>query len=59
MSHELGHLILGAGHTPDGVMQAFWGQWQMNALRQRWLKFSRDSAQRIRNKLQSSSVAEQ
>jgi hypothetical protein len=24
MAHELGHLILGVGHTPDGVMQAAW-----------------------------------
>ena len=48
MAHELGHLILGAGHTQDGVMQAAWGQKQMYALRQRWLKFSESSAERIR-----------
>jgi hypothetical protein len=35
MAHELGHVLLGAGHTPDGVMQAAWGE--MYALRQRWL----------------------
>jgi len=51
MAHELGHLILGAGHTPDGVMQAAWGQRQMDALRQRWLKFNQEDAARIRHAL--------
>ena len=51
IAHELGHLLLGAGHTPDGVMQAAWGQKQMYALRQRWLKFGNESAQRIRQAL--------
>jgi hypothetical protein len=53
MAHELGHLLLGAGHTPDGVMQAAWGQKQMDALRQRWLKFSDDCAGRIRRALEA------
>jgi hypothetical protein len=51
MAHELGHLLLGAGHTPDGVMQAAWGQRQMDALRQRWLKFNDENATRIRRVL--------
>ena len=51
MAHELGHLLLGAGHTPDGVMQAAWGQRQMDALRQRWLKFNEENATRIRRVL--------
>jgi hypothetical protein len=53
MAHELGHLILGAEHTPDGVMQAAWGQRQMNALRQRWLRFDDESATRLRRALES------
>ena len=53
MAHELGHLLLGAGHTPDGVMQAAWGQRQMDALRQRWLKFNEENATRIRRVLDS------
>jgi hypothetical protein len=53
MAHELGHLILGAGHTPDGVMQASWGQKQMDALRQRWLRFNEQSAGRIRHALEA------
>ena len=51
IAHELGHLLLGAGHTPDGVMQAAWGQRQMDALRQRWLKFNEENATRIRRGL--------
>jgi hypothetical protein len=57
MAHELGHLLLGAGHTPDGVMQAAWGQKQMDALRQRWLKFTEESAGRIRRALEARTVA--
>ena len=53
MAHELGHLLLGAGHTPDGVMQSAWGQKQMDALRQRWLRFTAESAGRIRGALES------
>jgi hypothetical protein len=53
MAHELGHLLLGPGHTPDGVMQAAWGQKQMDALGQRWLKFTEDSAARIRRALEA------
>jgi hypothetical protein len=52
MAHELGHLLLGAGHTPDGVMQAAWGQKQIDALRQRWLRFNERSAVRIRHALE-------
>lgn len=53
MAHELGHLLLGAGHTPDGVMQAAWSQKQMDALRQRWMKFTEDGAARIRHALEA------
>jgi hypothetical protein len=48
IAHELGHLLLGPGHTPDGVMQAVWGDKQSDALRQRWLKFSKESTRRIK-----------
>ena len=51
LAHELGHLLLGPGHTPDGVMQAVWGEKQIDALRQRRLRFSSDSAGRIRQAL--------
>jgi hypothetical protein len=53
IAHELGHLLLGPGQTLDGVMQAAWGQKQMDALSQRWLKFSNGSSQRIRRALEA------
>jgi hypothetical protein len=49
VAHELGHLLLGPGHTPGGVMQRAWGQEQIEALRQRRLRFSGESAERIRS----------
>jgi hypothetical protein len=58
MAHELGHLLLGAGHTPDGVMQAAWSQKQMDALRQRWLRFTQEGAARIRRALESRTASD-
>ena len=52
MAHELGHLLLGPGHTREGVMQAAWGQKQMDALRQRWLRFTEEGAARVRRALE-------
>jgi len=51
--HELRYLLLGAGHTPYGVMQAACGQKQMDALLQRWLKFNEQSDTRIRHALEA------
>jgi len=48
LAHELGHLLLGPGHTPDGLMQAVWGRKQIDALRQRRFGFSPQCAERIR-----------
>jgi hypothetical protein len=53
MAHELGHLLLGPGHTPDGVMQRKWGQRQWDALRQRWLRFTEEGAARVRRALEA------
>lgn len=53
MAHELGHLLLGPGHSPDGVMQGKWGQKQWDALRQRWLRFTEEGAARVRRALQA------
>jgi hypothetical protein len=49
IAHELGHLILGAGHTPDGIMRARWEGKEVSALRQRWLRFNRSQANSIRS----------
>ena len=57
MAHELGHLLLGPGHTPEGVMQAAWSQKQMDALRQRRLRFTEEGAARIRRALEARTAA--
>jgi hypothetical protein len=49
IAHELGHLILGPGHTPDGIMCARWEGKEVRALRQRWLRFNRTQALSIRS----------
>jgi hypothetical protein len=48
IAHELGHLLIGPGHSADGVMRARWGRNEFQALRQRWLRFNRTDAERIR-----------
>jgi hypothetical protein len=48
VAHEIGHLLLGPGHMPNGVMQAVWGQKEVDAVRQRRLRFSKEAARRIR-----------
>ncbi len=46
MAHELGHLLLGPGHVPSGIMRAGWKSADLDAVRKRSLKFN--SAQRAR-----------
>src|ERR1051326_6769429 len=38
--HELGHLLIGAGHCPEGIMQASWSKAELEALNHRNLRFS-------------------
>jgi hypothetical protein len=40
IAHELGHLLIGAGHRPNGIMRASWGKEEMEALNRRHLKFN-------------------
>lgn len=51
IAHELGHLLLGEGHGPDGVMQAQWGGAAVKALERRWLQFNPAQRERIRREL--------
>jgi hypothetical protein len=53
IAHELGHLLLGPGHAPGGVMRGGWGLREMEALRKRWLTFNKNEVPRIRNELES------
>jgi hypothetical protein len=40
IAHELGHLLIGAGHRPSGIMRASWGKPELEALNHRRLKFN-------------------
>ena len=51
IAHEMGHLLLGPGHVPDGIMRGSWKPADLDALRKRWLKFNREQALRIHNAL--------
>ncbi len=42
--HELGHLLLGPGHTSDGIMVGRWSGEQTEAGRKRRLRFTRQQA---------------
>jgi hypothetical protein len=53
IAHELGHLLLGEGHVPDGVMQAQWGGAAVKALERRWLQFNPVQRERIQSKLRA------
>jgi hypothetical protein len=54
MAHEIGHLLLGPGHAPDGVMRALWDARDMDGIRKGWLKFRPDEGVRIRKALRNS-----
>jgi hypothetical protein len=51
IAHELGHLLLGPGHTPTGVMRSRWGSQDLRALSQRHLKFSREQQAKMQQRL--------
>ena len=40
IAHELGHLLIGAGHRPNGILRAFWSKSELEALNHRRLKFN-------------------
>ncbi len=40
MAHELGHLLIGAGHRPNGLMRAALNKKELEALNRRHLKFN-------------------
>jgi hypothetical protein len=58
IAHELGHLLLGEGHVPDGVMQAQWGVAAVKALERRWLQFNPAQRDRIQRKLRAKAETE-
>jgi len=40
VTHELGHLLIGTGHRPSGIMRASWGKGEMEELNKHHLKFN-------------------
>ena len=53
MAHELGHLLIGAGHRPNGLMRAALSKKELDALNRRHLTFSEAERATIREKLRS------
>jgi hypothetical protein len=53
MAHELGHLLIGAGHRPNGLMRAALSKKELDALNHRHLKFNEEEQAAILHKLQS------
>jgi hypothetical protein len=53
IAHELGHILLGAGHTPDGIMGPIWTTKEVNGLRHRWLRFDEGQRKRMLLKLRT------
>ena len=53
MAHELGHLLIGAGHRPNGLMRAALSKKELDALNHRHLKFNEAEQAAILRKLRS------
>jgi hypothetical protein len=51
MTHEIGHLLLGENHAASGIMRAVWGKAEYRAMAQRWLSFSTEERQALRQAL--------
>jgi hypothetical protein len=52
ISHELGHLLLGPGHVPSGLMYGSWKSRETEGIRRRWLRFDRQQAAIIQRELE-------
>jgi hypothetical protein len=53
VAHELGHLLLGPGHSAGSIMTAVWDGKTLSAARQRWLTFSQSQRTSIHRELQA------
>jgi hypothetical protein len=49
--HELGHLLIGPGHRPGGIMSASWGDKETFKIGKNWLVFDPKDRVRIRERL--------
>ena len=57
MAHELGHLLIGAGHRPNGLMRAALSKKELDALNHRHLKFNEAEQAAILHKLRMRETA--
>ena len=57
MAHELGHLLIGAGHRPNGLMRAALSKKELDALNRRHLKFNEAEQAAILHKLRMRETA--
>ena len=46
-AHEIGHLLLGEAHSPQGLMKATWGANDFLAMSQNYLRFSPEQARKL------------
>ena len=51
IAHELGHLLIGPGHRPEGIMRASWGRNEVDAIFHRFLYFNKAESILIVRKL--------
>ena len=56
VAHEIGHLLLGAGHSAGSIMTAVWDSKTLAAARQHWLTFSELQRTAIHRELQARTV---
>jgi len=57
IAHELGHLLIGAGHRANGIMRAAWSKAELEALNRRHLRFNDWERAVIIHKLQMRDAA--
>lgn len=57
ISHELGHLLLGPGHSQRGIMFSHWTKHETEAGRKRGLRFNKDEAVTLVQQLRERAAA--
>jgi hypothetical protein len=53
MAHEIGHLLLGRGHSPRGLMSAQWDDKALGEAARGWLSFGTDEAAQLQAEVRS------
>ena len=52
MAHEMGHILLGAGHSPMGIMKPHWNEHDLRGVAWHQLLFTPDEAKHLRTAAQ-------